>query len=97
MPAMVERCRDWEHTATCEYLGDFTTGRICSCGKGKVNSRFRARAEWSEFEKSVVPCALTQAFPVLFVEPTRLTTSVASMRDSQRAESQSWGPVQPLG
>jgi MYND finger len=91
IPAMAERCRDWEHTRTCAYLGDFAPGQICSCGIGKVNSRFRTRPEWAEFEGSVVRFALTPVFPVPFVERTRLVRSVGESQQAQpRGPAQTW-------
>jgi hypothetical protein len=76
IPAMVERCRNWEPLETCEYLGDFIPGEICSCGKGKVSSAFRARSYWSEFEAHVVRCAFSPVFPSPFVEKATMTRNM---------------------
>lgn len=78
LPAMVERCRDWEHNEeTCEYFreipidGSSETAWLCSCGRGKVKDDFLLVTEWAEFAPNVVRFALSPLFPAPFVEQTR--------------------------
>ena len=77
LPAMVERCRDWEHTERCQYLritngwvpGE--TSLICSCGVGKVGPEFLKVEEWVKFAPYVTRCAVSPLFPAPFVDQTR--------------------------
>jgi len=73
LPAMVERCRDWDHKETCEYRTQRPGDDIlmCSCGKGKVHSDFLNVKEWIEFAPHVVRFALSPLFSEPFVEQTR--------------------------
>jgi hypothetical protein len=70
MPAMVERCRDWEHKETCEYSKGIE-GWMCSCGKGKVSEEFMQVMGWAGFAPMVVRCAVSPLFPAPFIEQTR--------------------------
>ena len=75
--AYVERCRDWSHTSSCEYLvgssipisfegkEDF----ICSCGKGKLPSGFTTGIPgWKTVSKHAFRIALSPSFSVPYVE-----------------------------
>jgi hypothetical protein len=79
-PALVGRCRDWKHLASCEYSGDLLTApsvrsrTYCSCGRGKVGEDFLKVKEWKGMEKYVTLCALSAVFPAPFVEETRKKT-----------------------
>jgi hypothetical protein len=69
---MIERCRDWEHKDTCEYLkGSSEKGWMCSCGKGKATQEFLDVESWAEFAPNVVRFALSPLFPAPFIEQTR--------------------------
>jgi MYND finger len=80
LPAMVERCRDWEHTSECEYITGpspkTADGRsyTCSCGMGKVNAEFEKNKEWMGHKPFVIRCAVSPLFPAPYVEQTRLAT-----------------------
>lgn len=87
LPALAERCRDWQHQATCEYQ---KTGAalstaddqspLCSCGEGKVGAEFHKNAVWAPFAKYATRVALMPIFPVPYLEsPSWLgkTTPVA--------------------
>lgn len=77
LPALAERCRTWDHKASCEYR---TQGRIplsveadqsplCSCGEGIAASNFaRDVPEWRPFAKFVTRIAIAPFFPVPFVD-----------------------------
>lgn len=70
LPAMIERCRDWEHKDTCEYSGgDYEI--ICSCGIGRASPEFLKVREWAEFAPNVVRLAMSPIFPAPFVEQIR--------------------------
>jgi hypothetical protein len=70
LPAMVERCRSWEHKETCEFKADELPW-MCSCGLGKVQPDFLQVKEWAEFAPKVVRCALSPLLPEPFIEQTR--------------------------
>jgi hypothetical protein len=77
LPAMVERCRSWEHSSECEYLTELSPktadGRshTCSCGMGKVDAAFEKHTEWMEYKPFVIRCAVSPLFPAPYVEQTR--------------------------
>jgi hypothetical protein len=79
LPSMVERCRDWKHTTSCEYLSSlpvsFDKGKqsICSCGRGKVGREFSvvSAGTWNIFEPHVTRIAVAPLFAAAYVEPTR--------------------------
>ena len=74
--AMAERCRDWEHSESCEFLmGEgFSvkegTSPFCSCGVGKVQRGFR-ESEWKEISDYVTRVAITPIFAVPYIESTK--------------------------
>jgi hypothetical protein len=74
LPAMIERCRDWEHKETCEFKNDIHGAEMrwmCSCGMGKVQPDFLKVKGWAEFAPKVVRCALSPLLPEPFIEQTR--------------------------
>ena len=74
-PAIVERCRTWEHGNACQYDRDRNFQGVCLCGLGLVNSRFTARSDWIEFAPNVVRCALSPLFPAPFIHETWKTVT----------------------
>jgi hypothetical protein len=76
-PAMVERCRSWEHKESCQYsttnlLSTSVESRtFCSCGMGKVDEDFLKVKQWKGMEKYVTRCALSAVFPAPYMEETR--------------------------
>ena len=78
--AMAERCRDWEHSESCEFLTEegFSAkeGRspFCSCGVGKVQKSFHT-GEWKEISDYVTRVAITPIFSVPYIERTRFAGS----------------------
>lgn len=77
LPAMVERCRTWDHISSCEYsigIPVSVEGRrlpICSCGQGKVGQGFNEVAEWKSFAPYVTRLAIAPIFAVPYLEPVR--------------------------
>ena len=74
---MAERCRDWEHSETCEFavgetIPDVEDGKspFCSCGVGKVQNDFR-NGRWKEFSQFVTRVAITPIFAVPYMEPAK--------------------------
>jgi MYND finger len=68
VPAMIERCRDWQHNPDCEREGGSV---ICSCGKGRVGPEFLEVEEWASLAPFVTRCALSPVYPPPYVEQTR--------------------------
>ena len=78
LQAMAERCRDWNHTGSCEYYKTKLPGSIenvaaplCSCGMGKVGEGFLKRKAWRPFAKYVTRVAISPLFVAPWIEPTR--------------------------
>lgn len=80
LPAMVERCRQWEHRPSCEYK---SRGRIplsveggqpvlCSCGNGTLPPKFVNIPEWDIVSKYAVRAAISPSFSVPYVEPNQM-------------------------
>lgn len=79
LPAFAERCRTWEHTASCEYvverripLTDDARGDLvplCSCGLGKdVEGKMATDALWKTFAPHVTRIAVSPLFAVSYLE-----------------------------
>lgn len=78
LPAMVERCRDWDHKPSCEYKTsgkvpasvEFGQQPLCSCGKGKFPPGYKTAFSgiWSKLSKYAVRVAISPCFSVPFVE-----------------------------
>lgn len=95
LPALVERCRTWEHTSKCEYKEQSATiplslkeGRpvVCSCGEGEIPENFMNLPEWETAAMYASRLAISPLFAVSFVEQvldrsllTELASEVASM------------------
>lgn len=89
LPALVERCRQWQHRPRCEYLKksqipvsvDKGQSPICSCGDGKLPTEFGAGIpKWDMVSKYAVRAAISPSFSVPFVElcGTEITTTAAA-------------------
>ncbi|ODM18169.1 hypothetical protein SI65_06040 [Aspergillus cristatus] len=73
LPAMVERCRDWNHKPSCEYLTsgkvpvsvEFRQQPLCSCGKGRFPRSYKTALPgiWKEMSKHAVRAAIAPVFP----------------------------------
>lgn len=77
IPAYIERCRDWSHTSSCEYLVNpcipisFESGKdfVCSCGKGRLSSIVMSGVpRWEIVSKHASRIALSPSFGVPYVE-----------------------------
>lgn len=78
LPAFVERCRDWQHGAECEYARPgasfpLATGRgetvLCSCGRGKFPKDYNQHIPaWNLIAPHCTRIAITPLFPVPIVE-----------------------------
>lgn len=76
LPALVERCRTWEHQVDCEYLESsiplsVENGQqvICSCGNGRFPSGFIPGVpQWSTVSKYFVRAAVSPCFQTPFSE-----------------------------
>ena len=78
IPAFTERCRDWKHTSSCEYITSgsipvsikFGQQPICSCGKGKFPPGYIKHLPgiWEHVAKYAVRAAISPCFSVPLVE-----------------------------
>ncbi|KAJ7025759.1 hypothetical protein C8F04DRAFT_1127487 [Mycena alexandri] len=76
MPALVERCRTWKHTDTCEYIvqgkvpltDEMERDPLCSCGKGKDVDGMLKVPEWSKLARFAVRIAFSPLFAVSYLE-----------------------------
>ena len=76
LPAMAERCRDWEHTASCEFADglpeyfDPEKSPLCSCGVGKVGKNF-SQGRWKEATSFVTRVAISPLFAAPYLETAK--------------------------
>lgn len=77
LPALVERCRQWEHRPSCEYKAkaqiplSVENGQtpLCSCGNRRFPPRFISGIpKWDLVSKYAVRAAISPSFSVPFVE-----------------------------
>lgn len=77
LPALVERCRNWAHTAECEYKQPGATiplstkegaQVICSCGAGRLPDNFISLPDWDTAARFATRLAISPTFAVPFVE-----------------------------
>jgi hypothetical protein len=77
LPALVERCRTWEHQADCEYLPESSIplsveeGQrvVCSCGNGRFPPDFILGVpKWSTVSRYFVRAAVSPCFQTPFSE-----------------------------
>lgn len=100
LPSLVERCRHWTHTPTCEYnaTGNIPLStepgqpKICSCGIGKFPSNFKIKdsAMWDKFKKHAVRVAISPCYFIPFVEnaSTPGDPAMAKIRELSEAMKQ---------
>ena len=95
IPAWVERCRQWEHRPSCEYLSkskiplsvDHGQNPICSCGEGTLPPRYSLDLpRWKLAVKHAVQAAISPSFSVPFVEQSfegnKMTTEPAVLGET---------------
>ena len=76
LPALVERCRTWEHKADCAYLVQqevpltqrMELDPLCGCGRGKDVGALREVEEWRPYAPYVTRIALSPLFAVSYLE-----------------------------
>jgi MYND finger len=72
IPAMIERCRDWEHGGHCERQSPTSDVVVCSCGMGKsVSKEFWGVEEWAELGPYVTRCAVSPVFAPPYIVQMR--------------------------
>ena len=92
IPAWVERCRQWGHRPSCEYLSksriplsvEHGQNPICSCGERTLPSRYSFDVpRWKLAAKYAVQAAISPSFSVPFVEQSfegnKITTEPAAL------------------
>ena len=76
LPVVVERCRSWSHSSSCEYS---VAGRvpltlshsqipICGCGQGLALGSFSQVKAWQGLEAFVTRAAIGLLFPPSFLD-----------------------------
>jgi hypothetical protein len=82
LPALVERCRTWNHLSNCEYSQDGAScpltmekGKqfLCSCGQGKLPGDFIGLPLWDQAAKFATRVAISLVFAAPFVENVVMT------------------------
>ena len=106
LSAYVERCRDWSHTSSCEYLNgscvpislEGNRQFLCSCGIDRLPSRFMpVIPRWESVSKYACRIAISPSFSVPYVEGVyeiddkKLSKSYASNCDACGKEERSRG------
>ncbi|KXN86114.1 hypothetical protein AN958_10481 [Leucoagaricus sp. SymC.cos] len=76
LPVFAERCRQWEHLPTCDYLLnkripltiEYGKTPLCSCGKGKNLGSLFEDGQWEDLAPHAIRIALSPIFPVTYLE-----------------------------
>lgn len=77
LPTFVERCRQWRHRDTCEYLAqgcvplstELVENPICTCGQGQDKGMFMKKfKEWKSLAPYVTRAAISPIFAVSYLE-----------------------------
>jgi hypothetical protein len=77
IPALVERCRQWQHRPSCEYWTksqiplSLENGQtpLCSCGNGNLPAKFIPDIpQWNTVAKYAIRAAISPSFSIPFVE-----------------------------
>lgn len=71
LPALAERCRDWDHTDECASMSSRIAqnpSSLCGCGQGKVTDAFRSTKDWAPLAEHVTRIAISPLFAVSFLE-----------------------------
>ena len=93
IPAWVERCRQWEHRPSCEYMAksqiplSLENGQtpICACGDGKLPPKFISSVpKWDSVSKYAVRAAISPSFSVPFVEQVFEPEGAEGLGDANR-------------
>ena len=77
LPVWIERCRQWEHRASCAYQKtskiplslEFGENPICACGQGTLPRNFIPNLpQWESVARYAVRAAISPSFSVPYVE-----------------------------
>jgi len=76
LPAFVERCREWKHKDSCEYIVkgvvplslELAESPICSCGQGMGVDAFENVKEWKHLAQYVTRAAISPLFAVSYLD-----------------------------
>ncbi|KAK7013800.1 hypothetical protein R3P38DRAFT_3004029 [Favolaschia claudopus] len=76
LPALVERCRTWNHLNSCQYIHqgniplttDMEQIPLCTCGEGKDVQKMSNVPSWKPLAKYCTRIALSPFFGVSYVE-----------------------------
>ena len=77
LPALIERCREFEHTDSCDYATEIPGSEItsnCSCGTGKIMGdglKELLGDSWTLFQPNVTRVAISTLFVPPYIESTR--------------------------
>lgn len=69
--ALSERCRDWVHAATCEYLSCDDTEGFCPCGKGQIDFGSLGNSSLESFAPHVRRVAISTLFRAPYLDSTQ--------------------------
>jgi hypothetical protein len=90
LPSMVERCRTWSHSRSCEYKSKGATiplslkdGEqvLCSCGNGLLPENFVSLPEWENAAPNAVRIAISPTYAIPFNEEVIDPADVPKMRN----------------
>ena len=94
LPSMAERCRDWEHTSTCEFANgvpdtiDPDRSPLCSCGIGKVGKSF-SQGVWKDAAGFVTRIAISPLFAIPYLEISKGGPLCRANKDKEREKDKS--------
>ncbi|KAI6748349.1 hypothetical protein HG530_015629 [Fusarium avenaceum] len=88
LPSMVERCRNWSHSKSCEYKKKGATiplslkdseQVLCSCGNGNLPEDFISLPEWENAAPNAVRLAISPTYAIPFNEEVIDPAEIPSM------------------
>lgn len=104
LPAWIERCRDWEHRPSCEYVKKskiplslgFGQNPICSCSEGTLppNLTFDIPG-WNLVAKYAARAVISPVFSVAFVEQSFKGTLVEKRNTTMSSTAKDLGGNEP--
>lgn len=113
LPTLVERCRNWSHTAGCEYAQSGATvplsiepakAVICSCGAGQLPPNFINLPDWDTAAKFATRLAISPTYAVPFVEDVvdpglakAFPSAVAGLRGDEVLRCRNCGKTEAKG
>jgi len=77
LPAMAERCRDWDHKPSCKYSSkvpltmDIGRPPLCSCGVGRVSENFLKIDGWEAEATRSTRIAISPVFAAPYLVRAR--------------------------